>query len=131
MPLCIAEPALHGALVRQDRAVWLTSYDPEDVWPPVEIELTSRVRVGERDDLAWGRLSEPIPLADGLRDRVLVGARHVGDSVWSEPERWPMHVYLCAASVDGEPGTLAREQVSIERWGLLHQTRERADADKF
>jgi hypothetical protein len=111
--------------------VWLTSYDPEDVWQPVAIELVTRVRVGDREDLAWGNLSEPIPLGDGLTDHVLVAARHVGDSVWAEPQRWPMHVHLCTTEAEGAPTVLTREEITIARWGLLHQTRERAEADKF
>jgi hypothetical protein len=111
--------------------VWLTSYDPEDVWEPVEIQLVSRVQIGARDDLAWGHLTAPIPLGDVVQDRVLIGARHRGDSVWGEPQRWPMHVYLCTTDEDGEPTALSREHVTIARWGLLHQSRERAEADKY
>lgn len=111
--------------------MWLTSYDPEDVWPPVEVELVSRVRIGERDDWAWGHLSSPIPCADEMRDRVLIGARHQGDSVWAEPERWPVHVYLCTTDPEGEPDVLQPDRVTIARWGLLHQSRERAAADKY
>jgi hypothetical protein len=120
-------------LLGHDRGVWLTSYDPEHVWLPVEVVLESRVQIGDRRDLAWARLSRSIPLSGQTHyDRVLIGARHVGGSVWETPDRWPVHVYLCTTESEHEGDlVLARDQVTIERWGLLHQTRERAETDEF
>jgi len=43
-----------------------------------------------------------------------------------------MHVYVCLP-VDGveEASNFTRDQVTIEYWGLLHQTREQAELDTY
>jgi len=112
--------------------MWLTSYDLDPAWGPVEVELARRASIGERADLAWSVLNPALPTERGGHSRVLLGARHQGDSVWREPTRWPMHVYVCLP-VDGveEASNFTRDQVTIEYWGLLHQTREQAELDTY
>jgi hypothetical protein len=113
--------------------MWLTSYDPGGAWPVAEVILGERVQLGQRTDLAWASVTPPIALGDRTRTRILLASRHLGDSVWQTPERWPMHVYVCYVldESDESSTTLSREQVRIASWGLLHQSRERADSDPF
>ncbi len=113
--------------------MWLTSYDPNGAWPATELTLVGRASVGSRTDWAWASLRGPIRLGDRVRSRVLVGSRHAGDSVWTEPERWPMHVYVCYANDDvaEDCDELSREQITNAAWGLLHQSRKRAATDEY
>jgi len=113
--------------------VWLTSYDPNGVWPITEVVLEARARIGDRTDLAWVSLNPAIPIDGRVRSGALLGARHVGDSVWSKPERWPLHVYVCVTNDDADDGSadLTREQITIARWGLLHESSERAAIDEY
>lgn len=112
--------------------MWLTSYDIDPGWGPIEATLVGEASIGERTDWAWVILDPPLEV-DGLpRSQVLLGARHQGDSVWSEPERWPMHVYVCLPhSGDARSRHFARDEVTNRYWGLLHQTRERAQLDTY
>ena len=75
----------------------------------------------------------PIRLDGQARSRVLLGSRHRGDSVWTQPERWPMHVYVCVANDDAAQNSdeLTRDQVTNAAWGLLHESPERAAADEY
>jgi hypothetical protein len=112
--------------------VWLTSYDTDPGWGPIEANLVSEASIGERTDWAWVVLDPPLVVDGQSRSRVLLGARHRGDSVWSEPERWPVHVYVCLPESDEEQGShFTRDQVTNRDWGLLHQTRKRAERDKY
>lgn len=112
--------------------VWLTSYDIDPGWGPIEANLVRKASIGERTDWAWVVLDPPLEVDGRSRSRVLLGARHQGDSVWSEPERWPMHVYVCLPESGEEPGTqFTRDQVTNRYWGLLHQNRERAEIDQY
>ena len=108
--------------------MWLTPYDIADAWPPVEIELAGRVEVGGRKDWAWARLGAPVPLAGAMRDRVLVAARHVDEDLWERPSRWPVHVFVATAA-DEDATSLDVGEVVVAAWGLLHETRERAETD--
>ncbi len=112
--------------------VWVTSYDPNNRWPPVETKLHSRATVGQRNDWGWAALSEPIAVGGTLRSRLLIAARHQGDNVWEQPQRWPVHVYLCSVPPEREGAeALDVQEVTIEAWGLLHQSAERATADEY
>ncbi len=112
--------------------MWLTSYDIEPVWGPIEVNLVGRARIGHRTDWAWATLDPPLRIDGKARDRVLLGARHQRDSVWSEPERWPVHVYVCVPEATAESrNDFTREQVAIAYWGLLHQSKERAEIDQY
>jgi hypothetical protein len=113
--------------------MWLTSYDVDPGWGPVEADLVGQASIGERTDWAWAVLGAPIRIEDEPRTRVLLGSRHQGGSVWSDPERWPIHVYVCVPkrdSPDGIVGSFDADQVRIAYWGLLHQSRERAEVDE-
>jgi hypothetical protein len=112
--------------------VWLTSYDVEPSWGPIEVDLDGEASIGERNDWAWVDLRQPLRLDGEPRVRVLLGARHRGNSVWVEPERWPMHVYVCVPKqgVGTTSSHYGREDVTIH-WGLLHLSRERADTDQY
>jgi hypothetical protein len=111
--------------------VWLTSYDTDPAWGPIEADLVGAASIGQRTDWAWAVLEPPLRMNRDSRVRVLLGARH-RDSVWSEPERWPVHVYVCVPKRGVEMNSdLTRDQVTIAYWGLLHQTRERAEIDQY
>ena len=72
------------------------------------------------------------PSRCGSPGRVLLAARHQGDSVWSEPERCPIHVYVCVpelADLTGNQST--QDQVTIAYRGLLHRSRERAEVEQY
>jgi hypothetical protein len=104
----------------------------EPRWGPIEAHLVSEASIGQRTDWAWAVLDPPLDVGGTTRRRVLLGARHQGDSVWSEPERWPIHVYVCLTDQDDETTEhFARDAVTIQYWGLLHQTRERAEIDQY
>ena len=123
-----AIPLSYGTIA----GVWLTSYDPNGQWPAVEVALESPAQIGDRSDWAWVVLSTPILLGDTERSRLLVGARHEGDDVWSQPKRWPMHVYVCTVQPEREAsGLLNRDEVTIAAWGLLHESGDRADHAEF
>jgi hypothetical protein len=112
--------------------MWLTSYDVEPGWGPIEANLVGEASIGERADWAWVLLDPPLEVDGQLRSHALLGARHQGDSVWSEPERWPMHVYVCLPESDEETSRrFTRDQVKNRYWALLQRTRERAEADKY
>jgi hypothetical protein len=112
--------------------VWLTSYDIDPAWGPIEASLAGEASIGERTDWAWAVLDPPLEVDGQRRSRVLLGARHQGDSVWSEPQRWPMHVYVCLPDSGDDPSRhFTPEQVTNRYWGLLHQTRERAEVDQY
>lgn len=114
--------------------MWLTSYDIDSRWGPVEANLIGRASIGTRTDWAWALLEPPIQIDGQSRNRVLLGARHQGGSVWSEPDRWPVHVYVCVPNESDSDETAShfdRDQVTIEYWGLLHQTRARAELDEY
>ena len=122
----------HGDRRWEHLSVWLTSFDIEPAWGPIEATLVREASIGERADWAWVALEPALPMIGQPRSRALLGARHQGDSVWSEPERWPIHVYVCVPEPGSETsGHLARDQVTIAYWGLLHQSRERAEVDQF
>ncbi len=112
--------------------MWLTSFDIEPAWGPVEMNLEGEASMGERTDWAWAVLHQPLRLDGEPRTRVLLAARHRGNSVWSEPERWPLHVYVCVprAGVDTTSSHFTPEDVTIH-WGLMHQSRERAEMDQY
>jgi hypothetical protein len=113
-------------------SMWLTSYDIEPGWGPIEANLVGGASIGQRTDWAWTVLDPPLQVDGESRARVLLGARHQGDSVWSEPERWPIHVYVCVTQRSHETrNNFTRDEVTIQYWGLLHQTRERAEADQY
>jgi hypothetical protein len=43
-----------------------------------------------------------------------------------------MHVYVCLPESDVDPSRhFTPEQVTNRYWGLLHQTRERAEVDQY
>jgi hypothetical protein len=112
--------------------MWLTSYDFEPRGGPIEVNLVGHASIGQRTDWAWVTLEPPLRIDGKDRDRVLLGARHQGNSVWSEPGRWPVHVYVCVPEVAAESrNDFTREQVTNAYWGLLHQSRERADIDQY
>jgi len=112
--------------------VWLTSYDIDPPWGPIEANLVREAGIGERTDWAWADLDPPLEVNGEFRARVLLGARHQGGSVWSEPERWPIHVYVCLAKPGAETrDRLAPADVTIQYCGLLHQSRERARVDLY
>ena len=113
--------------------MWLTAYDTTRTWPPTEARFGSRVQVGKRKDFAWAELIPPIQRPDGAEwSTVLLGARHQGFSVWDPPSRWPIHVYVCTTSPDHWGGSsIPVDEVTIESWGLLHETRARALVDEF
>jgi hypothetical protein len=112
--------------------MWLTSYDIEPRWGPIEVNLVGHASIGQRTDWAWATLEPPLRIDGKNRDRVLLGARHQGDSVWSEPGWWPVHVYVCVPEVAAESrNDFTREQVTNAYWGLLHQSRERAEIDQY
>ena len=112
--------------------MWLTSYDIEPAWGPIEATLVDETSIGERWDWTWAVLDPPLAVDGQPRSRVLLGARHQGGSVWSEPERWPVHVHICLPKNGHETNThFTREDVTIEYWGLLHQSRERAEVDQY
>ena len=113
--------------------MWLTSYDPNGAWPATEVVLVGQARIGSRTDWAWASLRRPIRLDGQARSRVLLGSRHRGDSVWTQPKRWPMHVYVCVANDDAAQNSdeLTRDQVTNAAWGLLHESPERAAADEY
>jgi hypothetical protein len=112
--------------------VWLTSYDMDPAWGPIEANLVGAVTIGQRTDWAWAVLEPPLRMNGDSRVLVLLGARHQGDSVWSEPGRWPIHVYVCVPKRGDETNShFTRDQVTIAYWGLLHQTRERAEVDQY
>ena len=113
--------------------MWLTSYDPNEAWPATEVVLVGHARIGSRTDWAWASLCRPIRLDGQARSRVLLGSRHKGDSVWTQPERWPMHVYVCIPNDDAAQNSdeLSRDQVTIVAWGLLHESPERAAVDEY
>lgn len=97
---------------------------------PIEVTLVAHASIGPRTDRAWATLESPLRINGQVRDRALLGARHQGDSVWSEPVRWPVHVYVCVPEVAAESrNDFTREQVTIAYWGLLHQSREQAEID--
>jgi hypothetical protein len=113
--------------------MWLTSFDIAPTWGPVEVHLLRQASVGTRTDFAWADLEPPIQRHDESLSRVLLGPRHQGGSVWSEPDRWPVHLFVCMPS-DGrseKPGRFERDGVAIMYWGLLHQTRARAEHDQY
>lgn len=112
--------------------MWLTSYDLDPAWGPIEVKLVAEASIGRRTDWAEALLDPPL-LVDGRpRSRVLLGARHQGDSVWAEPERWPVHVYVCLPEIEDETRrAFTVEEVTNRYWGLLHQTRERAEVDQY
>ena len=112
--------------------MWLTSYDIEPAWGPIEANLVGEATIGERTDWALATVEPALRMNGDSHLRVLLGARHRGDSVWSEPERWPMHVYVCLTEPGSETSSVfSRDQVTIESWGLLHQSRGRAVVDHF
>jgi hypothetical protein len=112
--------------------MWLTSYDVEPRWGPIEVSLVCHASIGQRTDWAWATLEPSLRIDGKARDRVLLGARHRGGSVWSEPERWPVHVYVCIPQATAESRMVfTREQVTIAYWGLLHQSRERAEIEQY
>jgi hypothetical protein len=96
------------------------------------VDLVGNATIGERSDWAWATLDPPLFVAGKERSRVLLGARHQGDTVWPTQGRWPMHVGVCApkdgATVDD---SLRAEDVTIGAWGLLHESPNRAEVDKF
>jgi hypothetical protein len=113
--------------------MWLTSFDMAPPWGPVEVRLIGPASIGARTDFAGADLEPPIQTDDNHVSRVLLGPRHQGGSVWSEPDRWPVHVFVCAPW-DGRserPGRFAPDGFAILYWGLLHQTRERAELDEY
>jgi hypothetical protein len=105
----------------------------DPAWGPIETNLVGEASIGERTDWAWAVLESPLRTIDGEpRGRVLLGARHQGDSVWSDPERWPIHVYVCVPKRKDEMTShFTRDQITIAYWGLLHQSRERAELDLY
>ena|ERR1035437_27962 len=110
----------------------LTSFDLDPGWGPIEAKLVRQASIGQRTDWAWVVLEPSIRIRGESHSQVLLGARHQGDSVWSEPGRWPIHVYVCVPEQgDVTQNGFAPDQVSIAYWGLLHQSRERAQVDKF
>jgi hypothetical protein len=112
--------------------MWLTSYDTVPAWGPLEVNLLGQASIGERTDWAWAVLHPPLVVDGQRRSRVLLGTRHRGNSVWSEPKRWPVHVYVCLAGSDDEASNhFTREEVTNQYWGLLHQSRERAEVDEY
>jgi hypothetical protein len=112
--------------------MWLTSYDIESGLGPIEVNLVAHASIGQRTDWAWATLEPPLRIDGKARDRVLLGARHQGGSVWSEPGRWPVHVYVCVPEVAAQSrNDFTREQVTIAYWGLLHESRERAEIDQY
>ena len=127
-----ADERTGGRASWHDATVWLTEYDVEAGWGPVEVELESGATVGDRNDWAWATIDPPVSMAGKERSSVLLGARHQGDTVRPTRGRWPMHVYVCAPK-DGVTirDTLRAEDVTIGAWGLLHESRDRAQADKF
>ena len=113
--------------------MWLTSFDRTPPWGPVEVHLIGPASIGTRTDFAWADLEPPIQTDEHL-SRVLLGPRHHGGSVMSEPDRWPVHVFVCVPSEgrsDERPTRFASEGFTILYWGLLHQTRERAELDEY
>ena len=112
--------------------MWLTSHDTDPAWGPIETHLVGAVSIGQRTDWAWAFLEPPLRIDGEPRNRVLLGARHQGNSVWSEPERWPIHVYVCVPDSGDETEIhFTRNQVTIAYWGLLHQFRDRANVDRY
>jgi hypothetical protein len=110
--------------------VWLTSFDPDDAWPPVRVRLGQRVQVGERPDYAWAHAESPVPLRDPrtpVRD-FIVGPRHRGECL-DRPTRWPIHVYLLVPR-DAVPvgSAFTIDEVRLTRWGLLHRERPTTEA---
>jgi hypothetical protein len=114
--------------------MWLTSFDPNGGWPPTEVTLLRRVQIGDRTDHAWARLSPPVPLSPhswSETDHVILGARHQGFDVWS-PTTWPMHVFISTVSPElADRSVFDSADATIARWGLLHETFERAETDEF
>lgn len=112
--------------------MWLTSYDIDPAWGPIETTFVGEASIGDRTDWAWAALGRPLAVDGQPRSRVLLGARHQGDSVWSKPARWPMHVYVCLPESDAETSShFTREDIKVQYWGLLHQSRNRAEIDPY
>ena len=116
--------------------VWLISYDPGGVWPPVRALFEARVSIGERDDYWWVALSAPIPISPerggspkGV-DRAILGARHVGGDVLATAAG-AQHVYIVcpndpkAASANRDRLTV--EEVTVARWGIVYATKAQAE----
>src|SRR5215216_4105922 len=105
--------------------MWLTSFDPEGVWQPTTVTLLRRVRIGDRYDHAWARFDPAIALVHGEDvDVALLGARHEGFDIW-QPGTWPIDVYICAVAPElAGRDEFTRDDVTIVRWGRLHETLE-------
>ncbi len=116
------------------RNVWLTSFDPNGGWPPTEVTLLRRVQIGDRTDHAWAQLSPAIPVSSHPStevDHAILGARHQGIDVWS-PTTWPIHVFICTIPPElADRSVFSSTEVTIARWGLLHESLERAETDEF
>ena len=114
--------------------MWLTSFDPNRGWPPTSVTLLGRVQIGNRTDHAWARLSPPVPLSPHRwtqTDHVILGARHQGFDVWS-PTTWPLHVFISTVSPElADRLVFDSAEVTIARWGLLHETLEGAETDEY
>jgi hypothetical protein len=112
--------------------MWLTSFDVEPGWGPVEATVVGGSSIGDRKDWVVAVLDPALWDPDGSIDCVLLGARHQGESVVAPSGRWPMHVYVCAPKAGVSwSGPMKADEVSILRWGLLHETRERAEVDTY
>jgi hypothetical protein len=112
--------------------MWLTSFDPEGVWPPTRVTLLRRVQIGNRRDHAWAGLDPPIPLGQGPDvAMVILGARHQGFDIWA-PTSWPIHVFICTVERDlANRDSFAVDEVRIARWGRLHETLEGAESNEM
>ena len=112
--------------------MWLTSYDTDPAWGPIEAYLLGGASIGQRTDWAWATLEPSLLVGGEAPGRVLLAARHQGDSVWSEPERCPIHVYVCVPELADLTGNqFTQDQVTIAYRGLLHRSRERAEVEQY
>jgi len=91
--------------------------------------VVSRLRVGDRDDFVWARLTRPIPAGPNRSLKttiylavVALGPRHL-DATWSNGP-WPLHVYVCRPidSAKSMADELQADDLAIEVWATL--TRE-------
>jgi hypothetical protein len=102
--------------------MWLTSYDPNGVWTPVEVRLERAVQIGSRSDHVWSHLEHSIRLQGGQVQRVILGTRHAGFDIWHSTT-WPIQAYLCTLPLESaERIDFSPDEVTIAAWGLLHES---------
>ena len=107
----------------RENQLYITSYEPEDVYGRTMVVLSKTVQCGDRSDYYWATLNPPISreklgIGEDLK-QVLLAPRFAGDSIDQAAET-SIHVYICTVESDQFGAQeISPDDVRIVNWALL------------